>query len=524
MIALSLVNEPQLVIADEPTTALDATVQSQVLELLAALSSERRLSVLLLTHNLGIVAGICSRVLVMYSGRIVESGRTEDLFTNPQHPYTKALLDAVPRLDRPVRRNTATRIPGAPPSPWNRPAGCAFYPRCPYRAERCSNEDPQLIPTRSGRLSACWATQTEGKLPTLEPSNVVRAEAEVPIVRVRRSEPLPEGIAESPALFSVRELTRHFKSGSWDALDDVTLDIFGGSSVGIVGESGSGKSTLIRLLANLDRPTKGSIAFRGVALAGMEKGDLRAFRRSVQIIFQDPYSSLDPRYTVAQSIREALRVHRVCERSEEGDRVRSLLERVRLSDRLADRYPREMSGGERQRVCIARALATNPEVLLADEPVSSLDVSIQAQIIDLLSELRAQERFTLIIVAHDLALVRQTCDRVVTMYLAQVVEDAGAEGYYQKPLHPYSLALLMATPDTDRIGSLPVALARGEAPSALQPPTGCRYHPRCVNARSECIEDQPQLRSVEEGRRLACFYPISGEQERTLRSRERAGL
>ena len=517
MIALSLINEPELVIADEPTTALDTTVQSQVLQLLASLSRERQLGVLLLTHNLGIVAGICTRVLVMYSGRIVESGTTQELFSNPQHPYTKALLDAVPRLEHPVRR-ASTRIAGSPPSPWDRPAGCAFNSRCAYRVERCEHDDPPLALTPTGRLSACWVSQTDGGLQAGEPRV---AEAVLPTITTRVAS-VAERAAESLPLFAVQNLTRHFRTGVWGshqvvhALDDINLEILRGESLGIVGESGSGKSTLVRLLANLDRPTSGQITFRGWDLASREKTEMRAFRRTVQIVFQDPYSSLDPRYTVAQSIQEALRVHNICARSEENGRIRTLLERVRLSTRLADRYPREMSGGERQRVSIARALAAQPEVLLADEPVSSLDVSIQAQIIELLEELQAQDNFTLVIVAHDLALVRQTCQRVVTLYLGQIVEDASVGRYFEKCLHPYSLALIRATPDPDNIGALPVPLAVGDAPSPVDPPSGCRFHPRCFNAQEKCAGESPSLKYVKEGGRLACFFPVSEEQEATL--------
>ena len=508
MIALSLLNEPDLVIADEPTTALDATVQSQILQLLTSLSRERHLSVLLLTHNLGIVAGICSRVLVMYAGRIVEAGATRELFSNPQHPYTRALLNAVPRVDggRPLGG-----IPGLPPSPWDRPSGCAFHPRCPLRMDRCSREEPQLLPTPAQGLAACWATQEHGTLtpplPTLEPSPALATR----VATVTRTAMEP---SEQPTLFAVQTLTRHFKGSAFGqqqtvhALDDITLDISEGESVGIVGESGSGKSTLVRLLANLDRPSSGSITFDGWNLRDRDKAQLRTFRKRVQIIFQDPASALDPRYSVAQTIAEALRVHRVCSHAEEGSRVRALLERVGLSGRMATRYPREMSGGERQRVSIARALAAEPRVLLADEPVSSLDVSIQAQIVALLEDLKREDDLTLVLVAHDLALVRQICSRVVTMYLGKVVEDSKTAQYYERSLHPYSYALLQASPDASKIGSLPVALAVGDAPSAVFIPSGCRFHPRCFNAGPLCDVQEPPLEYVEPGRRLACFYPL----------------
>jgi oligopeptide/dipeptide ABC transporter ATP-binding protein len=317
-------------------------------------------------------------------------------------------------------------------------------------------------------------------------------------------------------LYSVENVTRHFRE-DWrgrtvvHALDGVTINLRRGEAVGIVGESGSGKSTLVRLLALLDAPTAGRIRFHGSDLQQLSKEDLRRFRRRVQIIFQDPYSSLDPRYTAGQSIAEALRVHQMCPKRAEGERVRELLQHVGLSTRMADRHPREMSGGERQRVSIARALAVQPEVLLADEPVSSLDVSIQAQIIELLDELKREEHFTLVMVAHDLALVRETCDRVITLYLGQVVEDAPAEAYYRTQVHPYSYSLFRSAPDPERVGSLPDALALGEPPSAVTPPSGCRFHPRCFNARSRCAVEEPQLVNVGGQRRIACFYPVTDE-------------
>jgi oligopeptide/dipeptide ABC transporter ATP-binding protein len=325
-------------------------------------------------------------------------------------------------------------------------------------------------------------------------------------------------------------VTRHFSVGpAWRreavrALDGIDVQVQQGESLGIVGESGSGKSTLIRLLALLDRPTSGRITFRGSDLARMRGDELRLFRRQVQMVFQDPYSSLDPRYTVAQSIREALRTHRVCTRADEGRRIRELLERVGLSVRFAARYPRELSGGQRQRVCIARALAARPVVLLADEPVSALDVSIQAQIVELFAELKRQENLTLVIVAHDLALIREVSDRIVTLYLGTIVEDSSTAAYGEQPRHPYSYALFRAAPDPDRIGSLPTVLATGDPPSPLHPPSGCRFHTRCFNAQARCGREEPPLSAVDGSRRIACFYPVSDRQRAELARPQRPAL
>lgn len=516
MIALAVANNPALLIADEPTTALDATVQTQLLHLLADLRVRQKMTVLLITHNLGIVAGICDRVMVMYSGRIVESGRTADIFAEPTHPYTKALLEAVPLIDAPGHHLRG--IPGSPPAPWDRPSGCAFHPRCGYRIERCLDNDPVLGPTLGSRVAACWVSQQCGHLPPspMTPSlEVPSSGADMPPLQeanVITSGTLP--------IFDLEAVTRHFREGPvWrrgvvHALDDINLEVRQGESLGIVGESGSGKSTLIRLLALLDRPTSGCIRFQGSNLGGLHGEDLRKFRRSVQIVFQDPYSSLDPRYTVAQSIREALRAHGTCTRREETARVRELLERVGVSAGFADRYPSEMSGGQRQRVCIARALAPEPDVLLADEPVSALDVSIQAQVIDLFKDLRRENKLTLVMVAHDLALIQEISSRIVTLYLGEIMEEAPAQAYGRRPMHPYSFALARATPDPGRVGKLPPILAGGEPPSPLHPPSGCRFHTRCFNAERRCTLEKPPLTSPDGStHRFACFYPVT-EKER----------
>jgi peptide/nickel transport system ATP-binding protein len=513
MIGLALANTPSLLIADEPTTALDAMIQAQILRLLADLRAAWNMSILLISHNLGVVAGICDRLLIMYAGRIVESGPTAEVLRAPMHPYTRALLEAVPRIDR---RQRLRGIPGAPPSPWDRPPGCAFHPRCAWRLDRCGATDPALTPIRPGRVVACWATLPDGSLPAAGPVSGLPAAG-----AADRSLTSRAGVAASP-LYQLRGVTRHFPAGpAWHraivhALDDVSFDVHRGESLGIVGKSGSGKSTLVRLLALLDRPTRGTIVCAGQDLAHLRGSSLLAFRRRVQIVFQDPYSSLDPRYTVSDTIREALVTHRLCSPGEQSARIREALGKVGLSARFAERYPHELSGGQRQRVCIARALAVHPDVLLADEPVSALDVSIQAQMIELFEELRRQEHLTLVVVAHDLALIRQISDRVITLYLGKIVEDAPIEEYVARPLHPYSFSLACSIPRVDRVGRLPPVIVTTEAPSATDPPSGCRFHPRCFNAAPRCAREEPLLVQESHRRHVACFYPVTGEQRAGL--------
>jgi peptide/nickel transport system ATP-binding protein len=506
MIALALVNSPDFLIADEPTTALDALTQSQVLHLLSTLRSTRHMGILLISHNIGVVASLCDRLYVMYSGRIVEFGLTRDVLADPRHPYTRALLHSVPTL----RGTVPLRgIPGAPPTPWNRPEGCAFHPRCPYKLQRCEMEDPPLRPISGNgdREVACWLG--DAPLPTENVSLSAPDGGRPKVGTHASSAPRARG-----PIFELRNVVKHFSVGgiyrpeTIRALDDVTLSISPGESVGIVGESGSGKSTLVRLLALLDRPTRGRILFDGTDVSRLRGPSLRAFRRRVQIVFQDPYSSLDPRYTVGQSIREALLTHYRWSPEAIERRVREVLDLVGLPSQYGGLYPRELSGGQRQRVCIARALAVEPDVLLADEPVSALDVSIQAQVVELLAELRRRERLTLIIVAHDLALLRYLCDRVVTLYLGRIVEDAPMALYLSGPRHPYAFSLLHSVPDPQRVGHLPRVWASQDPPSPARIPSGCRYHTRCFKARLRCRDEDPPLQ--EHGQhRFACFYPIT---------------
>ncbi len=511
-IGLALANAPSLLIADEPTTALDAMIQAQILHLLADLRASWQTSILLISHNLGVVAGVCDRLLVMYAGRIVESGPTSQVLAESMHPYTRALLEAVPRLES---ARALYGIPGTPPTPWNRPRGCAFHPRCAYRIERCQVDDPPAAVVGPGRLAACWVSQVRGGLPVISPTPSRGDGATLTVRSI--------GSTEDP-LFQVTGVTRHFAVGpAWrheivHALDDISFDVHRGESLGIVGESGSGKTTLARLLALLDRPTHGEIAYDGEDLARLRGASLLKFRRRVQIVFQDPYSSLDPRYTVADAVREALRTHRICPPREEDAHIREVLDKVGLSAHFAGRYPHELSGGQRQRVCIARALAVRPEVLIADEPVSALDVSIQAQIVELFEQLRRQERLTLVVVAHDLALIRQVSDRVLTLYLGKIVEDAPAAVYAVRPRHPYAFALGRSVPSVERVGELPPILVTAELPPATAPPPGCRFHTRCFNAHPRCSRDEPPLVG-DHGHRFACFYPVTEEQYSSLTPR-----
>jgi peptide/nickel transport system ATP-binding protein len=506
MIALAIANKPRLLIADEPTTAVDPTVQAGLLRLLRQLADDG-LAILFITHNLGVVAGLTDRIAVMYSGEVVETGSTKRVISSPRHPYTEGLLASAPRLS-----NTSlggAGIPGNAPLPSQRPSGCAFHPRCKYQIATCHTAAPP-VRTYGDDSVACFVSGQSG-LPRVEPAvRPAAAAAVAPAASVAD--------AVTDTVFSVEHLTRHFVSGPpWarltvHALDDVSLVVPRGTTVGVVGESGSGKSTMARLLGLLDKPTSGRVLFEGVDIAGYTGAQLRDFRRKVQFVFQDPTASLDPRYTIGDTLGEALGAHGVREASELRRRMTELLDQVRLPERFRDRHASELSGGQRQRVAIARALAANPEVLIADEPVSSLDVSIQAQVMELLVELRSTQHLTLVMVSHDLALIRGVCDSIVTLYNGMLMEDSDARSYYENPQHPYSSALLAALPDPSVLGVLPVALA-GEPPSPTSPSPGCRFNPRCERAQDLCRTEVPADVAGHEGRRLFCHFPIDGRQK-----------
>ncbi|WP_129843712.1 ABC transporter ATP-binding protein [Streptomyces sp. RFCAC02] len=473
VIALALANEPDVLFADEPTTALDATVQDQILGLLERLNRETGTSLVVITHNMGVVARTCRRVVVMYGGTIVEDGPTEQVLTHPRHPYTAGLLAAVPRLDAPSGTRLHS-IPGTPPDPADPPAGCAFAPRCPLAEERCREAAPPLRPTGDGR-TACWVAGDGSPLP---PGRLLRAPhipaparpEEVPTVTARTG-------AESPAdrsgpLLVVSGLrktfpgrgTRALRRTPFTALDGVDLTLAAGETLGIVGESGSGKSTLARTLVRIHPATGGRVLLRGRDVTSVTGRQLKELRREVQMVFQDPYASLNPRLTVGAIVAEPLVAHGIGDRAERAERVAGLLTAVGLAPDAADRHPRDFSGGQRQRIGIARALAPEPSVLICDEPVSALDVSVQAQIVNLLTDLQGRLGLAMVFIAHDLAVVRRISHRIAVMRQGRIVETGPADEVCERPRHPYTRELLAAAPVPDPA----VEAARRTSPAAAR--------------------------------------------------------
>ncbi|MEU7122339.1 ABC transporter ATP-binding protein [Streptomyces zaomyceticus] len=432
LIAMALAGEPDILLADEPTTALDATVQDQILTLLGELTRTTGTAVVLITHNMGVVARACERVLVMYGGTVVEDGPTAEVLTRPRHPYTAGLLAAVPRLSAPSGTRL-TGIPGTPPDLRLPLAGCAFAARCALAEDRCHTAVPPLVALTDTVRAACLpaAERTEPLPPPVPPAPLDR--------------PAPGAVVLTAE--GIRKTYKGRGRRSFTALDDVSLTLAAGETLGIVGESGSGKSTLARVLAHAHPADAGRILLDGRDVTRPGRAELHSVRRRVQMVFQDPYASLNPRMTVGEIVAEPLRAFRVGAPEERPARVAELLRLVGLDPAAADRHPRSFSGGQRQRIGIARALAPEPAVLICDEPVSALDVSVQAQIVGLLTDLQRDLGLALVFIAHDLAVVRQVSHRIAVMHGGRIVETGGADELCERPRDPYTRALLAAAPD-----------------------------------------------------------------------------
>ena len=501
MIAMALSCEPQVVVADEPTTALDVSIQAQILELLRRITEVHRTSLLMVSHDLSVVAGLADRIAVMYAGQIVESGPTRRVFEHPRHPYTLGLLACIPRLDAP-RTETLRSIEGGLPDPHARSIGCPFAPRCAFVMDRCHFDPPALDEKAPSQVAACWADLSDQNVET----------AYAPVTASSNGSLTPQG----EVLLRVDDLKVHFPIGAAipfrkrpliRAVDGVSVDVPRGGTLGIVGESGCGKSTTGRALLRLIEPTSGHIHFEGRDIAAMNGDDLRAMRPHMQMVFQDPYGSLNPRLSVGDTIGEPLIVHHAPERKTLSARVVELLEMVGLPARLAARYPHQLSGGQRQRVSIARALALRPSLIVADEPTSALDVSVRAQILNLMRRLQDENRLTYVFISHDLSIVRHMSTHVAVMYLGKIVEIADRDTLYSNPQHPYTQALLavVPVPDPELERSRRRAPIRGDVPNPANPPNGCRFNTRCPHAFDRCFQTEPELADLGRGHLAACF-------------------
>ncbi|GAA5158385.1 ABC transporter ATP-binding protein [Pseudonocardia eucalypti] len=492
VIAIAIANDPDLIIADEPTTALDVTVQAQVLDVLRTARELTGAGLLLITHDLGVVAGVADRVQVMYAGRVVESAPVDDVFAHPRMPYTLGLLGSIPRLDA-DRHAPLVPIEGQPPAMVDPDPGCPFEPRCPLAVPQCTHEEPPLE-TDSQHSAACWRA---GELRRNEPDAAeifgipTTGEPEASQISTQSGSAWKKATNGAPdVVLRVTDLHKHYpiskgavirrRVGTMRAVDGVSFELHAGEVLALVGESGCGKTSTLMEILGLGKPSQGAIEVLGRDVAGLDRGSRRAVRRDLQVVFQDPMAALDPRMPIGDVIAEPLRVHGV-PADRQAQRVSELLRLVGLRPEHAERYPAEFSGGQRQRVGIARALALEPKVLVLDEPVSALDVSIQAGVINLLNELKTRLGLAYLFVAHDLSVVRHLADRVAVMYLGKLVESGPVDEVFAAPRHPYTQALLSAIPIPDpaverrreRI------LLRGDLPNAAEPPSGCRFRTRC---------------------------------------------
>ncbi|MEV4597040.1 ABC transporter ATP-binding protein [Amycolatopsis sp. NPDC049253] len=512
MIARALVCEPELLIADEPTTALDVTVQHQILELIDDLRRRLGMAVILVTHDLGVVAGRAEVVAVMYAGKIAELTDTRRLFGNPRHPYTEALFEALPENSAESGEKLYS-IPGLPPDLREPPTGCRFAPRCRYATDECVEKEPELRADVAGHEYACF--HPVGSAGVEEPSAVVR-------VHERAGAPASEPTAGAP-LLEVENLVKDFpvtkgavlrrRTGTVSAVAGVSFSVAAGETFGLVGESGCGKTTVGRAVVGLDEPTSGHIRINGTELTSLRGAELRQRHRDTHLVFQDPYASLDPRMRVGAILAEPLEIHGAGTRAQRSARVRELLGEVGLPADAAQRYPHEFSGGQRQRVGLARALALEPKLIVADEPVSALDVSVQAQILNLMNDLRERHGLTYVFISHDLSVVRYLAQRIGVMYLGKLVETGPAAEVHGNPRHPYTRGLIDTVPVADPWAARQSGGVSGELPSAISPPSGCRFRTRCPFAQEICAAEEPVLRPFGAGHEAACHFPLDAARE-----------
>jgi oligopeptide/dipeptide ABC transporter ATP-binding protein len=582
IIAMALACQPKLLIADEPTTALDVTIQAQILSLLDDLKKNLGMAVLLITHDMGVIAGHADRTMVMYAGQVIESASTDRLFEDVHHPYTEALLASIPQLNQ-DKSQRLYAIPGLPPDLSRPLSACRFAPRCQYTTEICRAEEPPLGGEDAGHPYACFHPVSraveeiagagdligEGAEPAFAgavvaepvftgptfaepvfadpleealaglpagppgastPGGTTRGGGTTPAARsgaapgneqaAAISTPAAWASGGGPVILELRGIRKEYpvtagavlqrKVGSVQAVRGIDLVLRQGESLGVVGESGCGKSTLGRMIVGLERPTEGQVLFEGTDLTKLKGSELRRRHRDLQLMFQDPYSSLDPRMRVGSIIREPLIVQGIGSPAEQRDRVGELLREVGLAPHAVELYPHEFSGGQRQRIGLARALALNPRLIVTDEPVSALDVSIRSQILNLMKRLQANHGLTYVFISHDLSVVRYIADRIGVMYLGKLVELGTGDEVYARPAHPYTAGLLSSVP----VPNPAVQRARtavpmiGELPSPLHPPSGCPFRTRCPRAQALCAEEEPALGPFGGEHYAACHFPL----------------
>lgn len=516
VIGMALLNNPSLLIMDEPTTALDVTVEATVLDLIDDLKRDFNAGIIFITHNLGVVARISDKLAVMYAGEMVEGGSIRDIFNRPSHPYTRGLLSCVPRLGESKEGSVLRPIRGHVPPPAERTLdACIFHPRCDYATDKCRAERPAFLGIEKDHVARCFYGR---EIDTRERTTKRRKLDEM----LDRKDVPDETLLSFDSLRIYYEQESNSVSSLFGlgekkfvkAVDDVSVTMPKGRSLGIVGESGCGKSTLVKGLIGLEQVTNGEVQFLGVDVNKPVKERDMEWIREMQMVFQNPDSTLNPSYPVGKQIARPIKRFKTVPANQVKTEVVRLLRAVRLDDYYYDRLPRQLSGGEKQRVGIARALASRPDLVICDEPVSALDVSVQAAVINLLLEIQNTFGTTMIFIAHDLSVVRYFSDSVAVMYLGQIVEIGPAENIYTPPYHPYTEALLSAVPVPDPSADRAHIRLSGRVPSALNPPTGCRFHTRCPRRElmpdngKKCAEEEPPWINTVAGHRIRCHLPI----------------
>ena len=513
VIAMALLTRPALLVLDEPTTSLDVTVEAGILDLIAELKEEFGVTILFISHNLGVISRVADRVAVMYAGELVEQGSVRSIFLDPQHPYTAALLGCIPKIGAGPQPKALQPIKGKVPALHEMPKGCVFAPRCDRARERCREEHPDIVRAAEGTLVRCFfagsADRCEPDAPGPVPGGIQQAVDGGERVLVTEDLKSYYNAQES----GLGGLDGKRKKGFVKAVDGVSLVAGRNATLGIVGESGCGKTTLAKCIAGLEAPNAGKLEFVGVDVARAVEQRPAELLKELQMIFQNPDSTLNPKRSVGDAIARPLQLFGTVPPAEIRAEVVRLLEAVKLGDAYYDRLPRQLSGGEKQRVALARAFAGRPSLVLCDEPLSSLDVSVQAAVMNLLLEFQQKFETTMVFISHDLSVVNQLCDTVAVMYLGEVCEAGPTEALFAPPYHPYTEALLSAVPIPDPTVERSNIRLSGTVPSALDPPSGCRFHTRCPRKLGTiCERETPPWRDTADGHRIHCHIELEDLQ------------